>query len=97
MSMRLSDPVFPLSVERFRLLRDHINKRFGIHFGDEDRFLVESRLSERLVQLDIDSFDFLNFLIALDERLRVEIPEADYGKLNTLDGMVRYLLAKLPK
>ncbi|MBX7210764.1 MAG: hypothetical protein K1X78_20825 [Verrucomicrobiaceae bacterium] len=47
--------------------------------------------------LDIDSFDFLNFLIALDERLRVEIPEADYGKLNTLDGMVRYLLAKLPK
>lgn len=47
--------------------------------------------------LDIDSFDFLNFLIALDERLRVEIPEADYGKLNTLDGMARYLLAKLPK
>jgi chemotaxis protein methyltransferase CheR len=57
MSARLSDPVFPLSIERFRLLRDHINSRFGIFFGDEDRFLVESRLSERLVQLGIGAFD----------------------------------------
>jgi len=55
--MRLSDPVFPLSIERFRLLRDRINARFGIFFGDEDRYLVESRLSERLVQLDLGSFD----------------------------------------
>jgi acyl carrier protein len=44
--------------------------------------------------LDIDSFDFLNFLIALHERLGVEIPEADYGKLGTLDAMVAYLSAK---
>lgn len=45
--------------------------------------------------LDIDSFDFLNFLIALHERLGVEIPEADYGKLGTLEQMVSYLSAKL--
>lgn len=41
--------------------------------------------------LDIDSFDFLNFLIALHEKLDVEIPESDYGKLGTLGELVRYL------
>jgi len=61
--MRLSDPSFPLPLERFRLLRDHINRRFGIFFGDDDRYLVESRLAERLVQLEIESFDYYNFLL----------------------------------
>jgi len=44
-------------------------------------------------QLDIDSMDFLNFAIALHEELGVEIPEADYPKLATLDGCVEYLAA----
>lgn len=44
--------------------------------------------------LDIDSFDFLNFLIGLHEKTGIEIPEADYGQLTTLDGMTRYLMAK---
>ena len=43
--------------------------------------------------LDIDSFDFLNFLIGLHEKLGVDIPESDYGKLNTLDEMIAYLAA----
>jgi acyl carrier protein len=45
-------------------------------------------------QLDIDSMDFLNFLIALDRELGVEIPEADYGKVQTLDRLVEYLDAR---
>lgn len=45
--------------------------------------------------LDIDSFDFLSFLIALHEKLGVEIPEADYGKLNTLNAMLAYLGPKV--
>jgi len=44
--------------------------------------------------LDIDSFDFLNFLIGLHQRLGVEIPEADYGKLTTLSGLIRYIAAR---
>jgi acyl carrier protein len=44
--------------------------------------------------LDIDSFDFLNFLITLHERLGVEIPEADYGRLSTLSDLVQYLAAR---
>jgi acyl carrier protein len=42
-------------------------------------------------QLDIDSMDFLNFAIALHEELGIDIPEADYGKLDTLDHCVEYL------
>ncbi len=45
--------------------------------------------------LEIDSFDFLNFLIALDARLGVSTPEADYGKLISLDDLVRYFSARL--
>lgn len=41
--------------------------------------------------LDIDSYDFLQFLIALSEKLGVEVPEKDYAKFTTLDGMVKYL------
>lgn len=45
-------------------------------------------------QIDIDSFDFLNVIIRLSERLKVDIPEADYGELATLDGMIDYLAKK---
>ena len=45
--------------------------------------------------LDIDSFDHLNFLIGLNAALGVEIPEADYGQLTTLAGIVSYLSARL--
>jgi acyl carrier protein len=45
-------------------------------------------------QVDLDSMDWLNFLVALHERLKVEIPEADYRKLGTLEQVVAYLSAK---
>lgn len=46
--------------------------------------------------LDIDSFDFLNVLIALNDETGVEIPEADYGRLVSLDDIVKYVAAKMP-
>jgi len=42
-------------------------------------------------ELDLDSMDFLNFIAALHQRTGVDIPEADYPKLFTLDGAVAYL------
>jgi acyl carrier protein len=47
-------------------------------------------------QFDFDSMDFLNFVIALHERLNVEIPEADYRELVSVDGAVNYLKSRLP-
>lgn len=43
--------------------------------------------------LDLDSMDFLNFLVGLHERTGVAIPEADSSKLRTLRGIVAYLTA----
>jgi acyl carrier protein len=45
-------------------------------------------------QVDLDSMDWLNFLIALSERFGVPIPEADYARLVTLDDVADYLQAK---
>ncbi len=45
--------------------------------------------------IDIDSMDFLNFVIAIHHRLRIDIPEIDYPKLVTLDGAFAYINAKL--
>jgi acyl carrier protein len=42
--------------------------------------------------LDIDSFDALRFIVSLKENLGIEIPEADYGKITTLDTLINYLL-----
>ena len=46
-------------------------------------------------QIDIDSMDFLRFVIELDQALHVAVPESDYGQIGTLDGCVRYLAARL--
>ncbi len=46
-------------------------------------------------QLDIDSMDFLNFAIALDEELDVQIPESDYPKLLTLEGCIEVLASRI--
>ena len=45
--------------------------------------------------LDIDSYDFLQFLIGISEEFGVEIPEADYEQVFTLVGLFRYLSARL--
>jgi acyl carrier protein len=46
-------------------------------------------------QLDIDSFDFLNFIVALHRTLGIDIPESDYARLATLEAGVAYLAERL--
>jgi len=40
--------------------------------------------------LEIDSYDFLQLLIGLNKKLGIDVPESDYGKLRTIDDIVRY-------
>jgi acyl carrier protein len=47
--------------------------------------------TELVEQLDIDSMDFLNIVVAINERTGIEIPERDYPKLSTLNEAVDYL------
>ena len=42
-------------------------------------------------QVDLDSMDWLNFLLGLHRELKVEIPEADYARLVTLNDVTAYL------
>jgi acyl carrier protein len=44
--------------------------------------------------LDLDSMDFLNLVIGLHEKLGIDIPEADYPKLFSKDGLLAYLAAR---
>ena len=41
--------------------------------------------------LDLDSMDFLNFVIGLHQGSGLQIPESDYPKLFTLKGCLAYL------
>jgi acyl carrier protein len=42
-------------------------------------------------QVDLDSMDWLNFLIGIHKRLQVDIPESDYASLRTLTDVVSYV------
>lgn len=44
--------------------------------------------------LDLDSMDFLNFVLALHDRLGIDIPESDYPRLHSLDSTLSYLASK---
>ena len=41
--------------------------------------------------LDLDSMDFLNFVIGVGQRSGLDIPEADTPRLHTMRGLVTYL------
>lgn len=41
--------------------------------------------------LDLDSMDILRFATTLHEKLGIDIPEADYSNIVTVDGAVEYL------
>lgn len=45
-------------------------------------------------QVDLDSMDWLNFLVALSARFGVEVPESDYARLVSLADVLDYLEAR---
>ena len=47
------------------------------------------------LQVDLDSMDWLNFLIGLSQQLKVEIAGSDYADLVTLKDLLDYLRARL--
>jgi acyl carrier protein len=56
--------------------------------ADVDALDPEALLQE---QLDLDSMDFLNAMIAIHAATGVDIPEADYGEVATFESLVRYV------
>ena len=42
-------------------------------------------------ELDLDSMDWLNFLVRLHKRFEVDIPESEYASLRTIDDLTTYI------
>jgi acyl carrier protein len=61
--------------------------------SDEDTSSINPAVSLR-EQLDLDSMDFLDIVMELRKRHKVEVPSEDYPKLATLDSCVAYLQPK---
>jgi acyl carrier protein len=66
----------------------------GVVAPDADLSNLKSdvRLRE---QLDMDSMDFLDIIMELRKRYKIEVPKEDYTKLATLDGCAEYLGPRL--
>lgn len=60
---------------------------------DEDVSNLNDKVSLR-EQLDLDSMDFLDIVMELRKRHKVEVPQEDYPKLATLESCVAYLSPK---
>lgn len=60
---------------------------------DEDVSNLDDKISLR-EQLDLDSMDFLDIVMELRKRHKVEVPQEDYPKLATLESCVNYLSPK---
>jgi len=61
---------------------------------DEDLSNLKSDVPLR-DQLELDSMDFLDIVMELRKRYNIEVPEADYGHLASLDSCVAYLAPSL--
>jgi acyl carrier protein len=61
---------------------------------DADRSALDPDVNFR-DQFEIDSVDFLGFVLDLEKKLGIKIPEVDYPKLSSMSGCLAYLLPSL--
>ena len=74
-------------------VRERVLRVLGRIAPEADLAALDPRADLR-EQLDIDSMDFLNFAIGLHREFGIDVPEADYPRLRTLDGCVAWLAAR---
>ncbi len=60
---------------------------------DEDTSNIKPEVKLR-EQLDLDSMDFLDIVMELRKQHNIEVPEADYPELASLDSCAAYLTPK---
>lgn len=59
----ISTAKMSMSDEQFKRLRKIIYDRAGIHFPDDKKYVLESRLARRLQEMEIDNYDtYISFL-----------------------------------
>lgn len=68
-------PDIPLPDEEFRLLRDFVYQHCGLYFHEENRYLLEKRLSKRLQQLQLKTFKDYYYLLRYSPQRENELTE----------------------
>jgi len=71
-----SGDAITLKPDEFRLLRDLLAARTGLHFGPESRFTLERRLRERLMVLKLSTFAEYHHYLRFGSRASEEWDEA---------------------
>ena len=61
---------------------------------DEDLSTLDDSIAFR-EQMELDSMDFLDIVMELRKRYRIQVPEEDYGQLASMDSTVNYLVPKM--
>ncbi len=75
-------------------IREVIIEILGDIAPDEDLGSLDDAVAFR-EQLEMDSMDFLDIVMELRKRYRVQIPEEEYGQLASMDSTVSYLTPKM--
>jgi acyl carrier protein len=60
---------------------------------DDDVTTIKDEIALR-EQLDLDSMDFLDIVMELKKRHKIEVPQEDYSQLNSMQSCVNYLTPK---
>jgi acyl carrier protein len=71
-------------------IRDEVIEILSDIVPDEDLSALKDDVPFR-EQIELDSMDFLDIVMELRKRYRVQVPEDDYVELATLAGTVKYL------
>ncbi|MGQ0635126.1 MAG: acyl carrier protein [Planctomycetaceae bacterium] len=80
-----------MSSERIRQVLLDILSRI---VPDEDLSALKDDVPFR-EQIELDSMDFLDIVMELRKRYRIQIPEEEYPQLSTMGGAVDYLLPRM--
>lgn len=75
-------------------IRDEILDILSEIAPDEDLSDLKDEVSFR-EQMELDSMDFLDIVMELRKRHRIQIPEEDYGNLASMASTVSYLEPKM--
>ena len=82
-------------MENFEI-RNYILKIISDICPETDTSFLDDQESFR-DQLDLDSMDFLDLVMELRKRHRVEIPKEDFQKIVTMENFVNYLSPQFTK
>lgn len=75
-------------------LRNHVLEIIGDILMDEEVGEIDDDKPLR-DQVGLDSMDFLDIVLELRKRHKVEVPEADYPQLVTMKSTIDYLLPRM--